>query len=173
VNNLDEVPDARKAARHKNGNPPDRSNPMPGTSEDREIVDFFTTFGNASDSLDTDALTACFAETFMAADPSGAQPVPRAAFLFVLPKRKALFAAAGIATVSLTGLEHRSLDESYVLAHTTWTAERDGSQAGQDPVTLLSSFILHRTGDGLRIVFYLNHKNLDDVLAPDSGATRR
>jgi len=73
--------------------------------------------------------------------------------------------------VSLTGLEQRSLDDSYVLAHTTWTAERDDSLVGEDPVTLLSTFILHRAADGLRIVFYLNHKNLDDALSPGRDAT--
>ena len=79
---------------------------MPDTPEDREVVDFFTTFQTASDSLDTDALAACFAESFMAADPSGAQPVPRTTFLSILPKRKAMFTAAGIANASLTGIEH-------------------------------------------------------------------
>lgn len=78
---------------------------MLDTPEGHKVVGFFTAFGAASDSMDTDALTACFAESFMAADPSGAQPVPRAAFLSVLPKRKAMFTAAGIASVSLTGLE--------------------------------------------------------------------
>jgi len=144
---------------------------MPDTPEDREVVDFFAAFGTASASLNTGALTACFAESFMAADPSGAQPVLRAAFLSILPKRKALFTAAGIANVSLTGLEHRSLDDSYVLAHTSWTAERDDSRVGEEPVTLLSTFILHRTADGLRIVFYLNHRNLDDALSPGLDAT--
>lgn len=43
---------------------------------------------------------------------------------------------------------------------------------GQDSVTLLSTFILHRTTDGLRIVFYLNHKDLTDVLTPDAHATQ-
>jgi ketosteroid isomerase-like protein len=144
---------------------------MPDSPEDPEVVAFFTAFESASESLDIGALTACFADSFMAADPSGAQPVPRAAFLSILPKRKALFTAAGIANVSLTGLEHRSLDDSYVIAHTTWTAERDDSRLGEAPVTLLSTFILNRTVDGLRIVFYLNHKNLDDALSPGRDAT--
>ena len=39
-------------------------------------------------------------------------------------------------------------------------------------MTLLSTFILHRTTDGLRIVFYLNHKHLTDVLTPDAHATQ-
>ena len=139
---------------------------MANTSEDLQVTDFFRTFERASDSLDTDALATCFAESFMAADPSGAQPVPRSAFLSVLPRRKDMFEAAGIGRAYLTGLDHQSLDENYLLAYTTWTAERQGgSAAGQAPVTLLSTFILRRTNDGLRIVFYLNHRDLADVLA--------
>jgi ketosteroid isomerase-like protein len=142
---------------------------MPDKPEDREVVDFFTRFETASDSLDIDALTACFADSFMAADPSGTQPVPRKAFLSILPQRKAMFTAAGIGKVSLTDLDHQSLDDSYVLAHTTWTAQRDNGGGDRTAVTLLSTFILHRTADGLRIVFYLNHRNLDDVLSPTPG----
>ena len=145
---------------------------MTSTSDDREVTDFFTLFQNASDSLDADALAGCFAESFMAADPSGAQPVPRAAFLAVLPRRKELFATAGIGRVTLTEITHRNLDEHYLLAHTTWTAERHGSSVGQEPVTLLSTFILRRTDDGLRIVFYLNHRDLDDIISPGSDAKR-
>jgi len=107
----------------------------------------------------------------MAADLSGAQPVPRAAFLSVLPRRKELIAAAGIGRVSLTGLDHHGHDESYVLAHTTWTGEREGVSARHDWVTLLSSFILRRTDDGLRIVIYLNHRDLAEVLAHGAEAT--
>ena len=142
---------------------------MASTTEDREVTDFFGTFERASETLDPDALVMCFADTFMAADPSGAQPVPRQAFLSVLPRRKEMFAAAGIARVWLSGLNHRSLDENYILAQTEWTAERQDGSAGQSAVTLLSSFVLRRTEDGLRIVFYLNHRDLAEVLAPDSN----
>ncbi len=137
---------------------------MLNTSADADVVDFFEAFSAASDSLDPDALAACFAETFMAADPSGAQPVPRDAFLAVLPRRKALFEAAGIGRVALTALDSTSLDESYVLARTTWTGEREGTRSGESPATLSSTFILRRTADGLRIVFYLNHKDLAAIL---------
>ena len=144
---------------------------MTSTSDDREVTDFFTMFERASDSLDADDLVRCFAETFMAADPSGAQPVPRDAFLSVLPRRRELFSAAGIGRVSLSRLDHRSLDENYVLAQTEWTAERTGGPAGQDSVALLSTFVLRRTDDGLRIVFYLNHRDLADVLGQSAAST--
>ena len=53
---------------------------MPEHGQDREVAEFFAIFEEASESLDTGALTGCFAESFMAADPSGAQPVPRSGF---------------------------------------------------------------------------------------------
>jgi hypothetical protein len=114
--------------------------------------------------LDYDTLGACFAEVFMAADPSGAQPVPLAGFLSVLPRRREMFATAGIGRVTLADLTHIDLDEHYVLVHTTWTAERADTSDGAGPLTLLSSYILRRSIEGLRIVFYLNHKDLADLL---------
>ena len=105
----------------------------------------------------------------MAADPTGTQPVPLEGFLSVLPRRKEMFAAAGIGRVTLTDLTHISLDEHYVLVHTTWTSERRDATDGAGAVTLLSSYILSRSSDGLRIVFYLNHKDLADLLRPDAG----
>ena len=143
---------------------------MPEQGQDREVAEFFAIFEEASESLDTGALTGCFAEAFMAADPSGAQPVPRAGFLSVLPGRKELFAAAGIGRVSLADLTYIDLDEHYLLVHTTWAAPRQGGSAGPGSVTLRSSFILRRTDDGLRIVFYLNHKDLNDILTPEGVA---
>jgi hypothetical protein len=142
---------------------------MTGTSQDSEVREFFRRFESASESLDNDTLRACFAEVFMAADPTGTQPVPLEGFLSVLPRRKEMFAAAGIGRVTLTDLTHISLDEHYVLVHTTWTAERRDATDGAGAVTLLSSYILRRSSDGLRIVFYLNHKDLADLLRPDAG----
>ena len=142
---------------------------MTGTSQDVEVREFFARFESASESLNSDTLGTCFAEVFMAADPSGAQPVPLAGFLSVLPRRKEMFAAAGIGPVTLTDLTHIDLDEHYVLVHTTWTTERRDASDGAGSVTLLSSYILRRSSDGLRIVFYLNHKDLADVLRPDGG----
>jgi hypothetical protein len=142
---------------------------MTGTSQDSEVREFFARFESASESLDNDTLGACFAEVFMAADPTGAQPVPLAGFLSVLPRRKELFATAGIGPVTLTDLTHNDLDEHYVLVHTTWTADRRDATKGAGSVALLSSYILRRSSDGLRIVFYLNHKDLADLLRPEVG----
>jgi ketosteroid isomerase-like protein len=128
-----------------------------------QVQAFFDTFAAASEQLDLDRLAELFAETFLAADPAGAQPVGRQAFLQALPRRAELFAAAGIARVVLADLQIQALDDSYVLARTQWRAERTGASA---PVRLASTFILHRDGDRLQVVLYLNHQDLARALSP-------
>ena len=129
---------------------------------DGQVEAFFATFAAASDQLDLDRLAELFAETFLAADPASARPVPRQAILQALPRRAELFAAAGITRVILGGLRHQALDDTYVLARTEWRAERAGASA---PVRLSSTFILRRDADRLRVVFYLNHQDLTRVLS--------
>jgi hypothetical protein len=65
-------------------------------SLDAEVRQFFDSNARASDPLDPDALGGCFAQVFLAADATGAKPVPRAAFLQALPRRVQMFADAGI-----------------------------------------------------------------------------
>jgi len=129
---------------------------------DGQVEAFFDTFAAASDQLDTDRLAELFAETFLAADPAGVQPVPRQAFLAALPRRAELFRAAGIARVVLVDLQHHALDDTYVLARTDWLGERTGAST---PVRLSSTFILRRSADRLRVVFYLNHQDVARALS--------
>jgi ketosteroid isomerase-like protein len=135
---------------------------MPELHLDGQVEAFFDTFAAASDQLDTDRLAELFAETFLAADPAGVQPVPRQAFLHALPRRAELFAAAGITRVVLADLQHHALDDAYVLARTAWRAERAGASK---PIWLSSTFILRRDTDRLRVVFYLNHQDLAQALS--------
>ncbi|MEV0232129.1 hypothetical protein [Nonomuraea sp. NPDC050786] len=132
---------------------------MPETPHDAGVLRrFFDVFARAGDTLDTDALTGCFAEAFLAGDAAGARPVPRPAFLQALPGRAKMFADAGIGPAVLDSLTHEELDDHYVLARTTWTAHRTD---GGDPARLASSYVLHRDADGAyRIVVYLNHQGV-------------
>jgi ketosteroid isomerase-like protein len=131
---------------------------------DDQVRGFFDRFTEASDALDVAALGELFDETFLAADPDGVRPVPKALFLQALPRRAELFAAAGIARMTLADLEHQALDDTYVLARTGWRGERTGD-GGTEPVRLASSFLLRRDGERLRVVLYLNHQDLRQVLS--------
>jgi ketosteroid isomerase-like protein len=139
---------------------------MPDPTLDDQVREFFDRFTAASDGPDVEALGELFGETFLAADPAGARPVPRELFLQALPRRAELFAAAGITRVVLEDLRHEALDDTYVLARTGWRGERvaaDGEAAA--PLRLDSSFLLRRDGDRLRVVLYLNHQDLRAVLS--------
>ena len=126
-------------------------------SDDFRIRRFFEAFSAAGDALDTDVLGDCFADPFLAADASGARPVPHAVFLRALPRRAQMFADAGIGPAALVSLSHTRLDPHYLLIRTEWTAP---STTGGDPARLASSYLLHEDGDRFRIVLYLNHEGL-------------
>lgn len=131
---------------------------MPHTSApalNTRLQAFFDRFSTASDALDLDALGGCFADPFLAADPTGARPVPRDAFLRALPKRAEMFADAGIGAPSLTSLTHQRLDDHYLLVRTEWSAPR---LIGDGSVPLSSSFLLYDDGTDLRVALYLNHQ---------------
>ena len=138
---------------------------MPDPSLDQQVRSFFDAFTEASDELDVAVLGELFAETFLAADPGGAQPVPRELFLRALPRRAELFAAAGISRVVLEDLRHEALDDTYVLARTRWLGERTGTGGPAAPLRLASSFLLRRDGDRLQVVLYLNHQDLGKALS--------
>jgi hypothetical protein len=114
-----------------------------------ELTAFFQHF---SADADRNALAECFADVFLVGDASGAQPVPREAFLRSLPKRAEMFAKAGVGKPELAELSYDVLDESYIFARTEWCA---------DPIRLVASYLVHRNEDGaLHVVVYLNHKGL-------------
>jgi hypothetical protein len=127
-----------------------------------EIQDFFRAFERNSSTLDLDRIGAQFADTFLSADPKQVVSVPKAAFLATLPRRQALFDAAGITAMELVAVDERALDERHRLAATEWDARRkDGGS-----VRLASTFILRREGSSFVIIFYLNHQDLTEVLGP-------
>jgi hypothetical protein len=124
---------------------------------------FFGTFIDASDTLNRDALNACFADPFLFADASGSRPVSRDAFLEALPRRAKMFADAGLGRAVLTSLDETRLDPHYILVRTEWTTPRTD---GGTPVRLVSSYLLHDDDAELRIVLYLNHEGLPQAAAP-------
>jgi hypothetical protein len=101
-----------------------------------------------------------FAQTFITADPSGARPADRAQLADALPKRQAMFEAAGVSGLRLDRADETPLDQEYILVRTTWRASR---RSGPD-LRLASSFILRRVPGDFEIVFYLNSQDLSAVL---------
>jgi hypothetical protein len=101
-----------------------------------------------------------FAQTFVTADPTGARATDRAQLADALPKRRAMFEAAGVSGLRLDQADETPLDGDYILVRTTWIASR---RSGPD-LQLSSSFVLRRMTGDFEIVFYLNSQDLRSVL---------
>ena len=121
-----------------------------------DVAGWLARFQRASGEVDLDTLRDCFAETFLSGDASGGQPVPREAFLAVLPNRVRAAAAAGVGRAGLRSASATALDQNWVLLRTGWAAPR--AEGGE--LVMSSSFLLHRSGSGLRATVYLNHEGL-------------
>jgi hypothetical protein len=131
---------------------------------DTEVEDFLKRFEINANVGSADETVEQFADVFMAADPSGARAVPSSKLLMAIPQRKKLFESAGGGTTALVSVEQIRLDDRYVLLKTEWLMKVDrGSKPGDD-LTLRSTFVLYRSNDGLKIVFYLNHEDLMSLL---------
>jgi hypothetical protein len=111
------------------------------------------------------AVVSHFADTFLFAGPSGAQPVRVSDFAAALPERKALFDQLGSEPPELTAIRETPLDSRYVLARTTWrfSFKRDNSPAQHFETE--STFLIDTGMSGTReadfkILLYLPHQDI-------------
>ena len=109
---------------------------------------------------DRTAVAKLFNPTFLVLDPSTATALTPAVLAGVLPARKRMFESAGIRATRRTNAREQRLDELHSLVQVEWVAERE-SGAG---ITLSSTFVLRRSVEGMRIVVYLNHRDVRALL---------
>jgi len=129
-----------------------------------DIQGFFADFARAAANADVAATATQFADTFISADPTGSKAVPRDAFIATLPQRHRLFSEIGMTGERLETLTQTTLDDHYVLVKTEWVGEFADDESANDDFRLSSSFILRRDADGLRIVLYLNHHDVTELI---------
>lgn len=125
---------------------------------------FFQAFEEHSNSGDISAHVSQFADAFLAAGPQGAQPVRAVDFAVALPKRKQLFDSLGCRSTSLVSIEPVALDGRYTLVRTRWRMVFDQAQEAPKEVLADSTFIVNSSGSGLKIVFYLAHRDIMAIL---------
>ncbi len=125
---------------------------------------FFEAFQRDSTSDDIPSMISHFAETFLAASPQGTQCVRSTEFATALPKRKQLLARLGCQPATLVSLQQTPLDARYVLAKTTWRLEFARGNAGIDEVFVDSTYLLDTSANELKIVLYLTHQDIMQVL---------
>src|SRR3989442_2443080 len=96
----------------------------------------------------------------MAADRSGARVVQAAALRAVISRRQQFFASLGCRSTTLLSLHETKMDDRHVMVRAEWRMQFDRGLDGLEEVRLPSTFIVHRSGQALRILFYLTHENL-------------
>ena len=127
----------------------------------RDVEEFFREYEGYANGDDGEGASRQFAEVFMAADSEGGRVVPAAALSKAVAMKRKMLEGAGSHRTKLVSLEERPLGDWYVLVETEWVMEFEvGKEVG-----LRSTFILFRSVDGLRIVFYLAYQDLVGVLS--------
>ena len=133
-----------------------------GTSAAQAQI-FFQTFERLSATGDAEALAGLYAATFLSAGPDGVQTVKTTDLIKVIPKRKEILESIGCQSTKLASVEETKLDDHYSLVRTEWRWRFDRAD-GPVEITLPSTYIVHRSGEGWRIVLYLTHDNIMNVL---------
>ena len=115
------------------------------------------------------AVVSHFAETFLFAGPSGAQPIRASDFAAALPKRKALFDELGSQPSQLTAIHETPLDSRYVLARTTWRfsfqpANTPNQQFDTESTFLIDTGLAGTLESDFKILLYLPHRDIMQIL---------
>jgi hypothetical protein len=115
------------------------------------------------------AVVSHFAETFLFAGPSGAQPVRASDFAAALPKRKSLFDHLGSQPTQLTGIHETPLDSRYVLVRTTWRFSFTPDNAAAHQFDTESTFLIDTGLPGtpeseFKFLLYLPHHDIMQIL---------
>ena len=118
------------------------------------IQAFFAAFERFTASADASGYDRFFASPFMSASADGVRVLTPEQLAAVAPRMRAMLDKHGRRSVALVGVQERQLDANYVLAIADWQWHFEPEGAAAFDVTLASTHILHKSADGLRIVFY-------------------
>ena len=125
---------------------------------------FFQVYTRQSNEENMPALVSHFADPFLSAGPQGTQCVRAAEFAVALPKRKQLFERLGAKPAALVCLDETQLDARYVLAKTKWRMEFVREDLQQTELMVDATFLVDTGGDGCRIVMYMPHQDIMQVM---------
>lgn len=136
---------------------------MPATVRP-DVREFFERYDRASRSMDADVLASCFADQFLSLDRSSAHALTPPVLMAALPRRKAMFESIGSDGLELSELEEMPLDDHHTLVRTSWLL-RVRDESHHAPLALRSTFVLRREQGAWRIVLYLNHQDMAELLS--------
>jgi hypothetical protein len=115
------------------------------------------------------AVVSHFADSFIFAGPSGAQPVRASDFAAALPKRKLLFDKLGSQPAKLISIDETPLDSRYVLARTTWRFcfqlnSTPAQQFDTDSTFLIDTGLPGTRESDFKFPLYLPHHDIMQML---------
>ena len=128
------------------------------------IQRFFADHARSTESGDVPAITACYADTFLAAGPRGAKPVHSSDFALALPKRYQLMESLGCRSTELIELHEDWLDRQHVSVRTAWRLRFERPDKETLPIVVESTFLVDAGREPFRILAYLAHSDLMEVL---------
>lgn len=128
------------------------------------IKTFFEQYENNSNALDLNRIGSQYADTFMFADPSGTRIIEKEKFLAALPKRQEFFQAAGHKSTRVLSLDETALDDHYVMVRARFVMRFEKASAPPLDAQLDSTFIFYIHDDSPKIVFHIEHEELQQAL---------
>jgi len=136
--------------------------PMSGVEPATRV--FFETFERGSAAGDAASLAKLYTESFLVAGPNGVQVVKASDLAHIVPKRKQMLDAAGCGDAKLVSLNETRLDDHYSMVRAEWRWRVNCGDSESPEITLPSTYIVRRSGEGLQIVFYLAHGDITAAL---------
>jgi hypothetical protein len=126
--------------------------------------DFLERFERNANSGDVDELVAQFADVFLKADPGGTHAVPSSTLRMAIPQRKKMFESSGYGATKLASVKEMQLDDRYMLLQTEWLMKFEGKSGPGEDLTLRTTFLVYCADEGAKIVLYLSHEELTQIL---------
>lgn len=107
-------------------------------------------------------LVSQFSEPFQVATPQGTKVLDRATFAAGISRRKQLLKQMGCGEAEMVWIKTTLLDQRYALARTQWKFST--ADAGK-PICTESSFLIEDVSGVPKIVLYLSHDELQEMLS--------
>lgn len=125
---------------------------------------FFEEYEKGSNTLDLGLVDSQYEDSFMFADPNGTRVVEKQKFLAMLPQRQGFFKTLGHQSTKLISMEETKLDDQYVMVEADFLMEFKRSSGEPVEAKLGSTFILQIKNDNLRIIFQIEHEDLQKAM---------
>jgi hypothetical protein len=118
------------------------------------IQEFFAAYEQFTASGDASGYDRFFASPFMSASADGVRMLTPEQLAAAAPRMRAMLDKQGRRGVALMGVQEQQLDAHYVMTTSNWQWRFEPEGGAAFDISLAATHILHKSAEGLRIVFY-------------------